>query len=232
LAVPIQFACQCGKTLKAAEEHAGKRAKCNQCGQVVTIPGAIVAMPKTAFPSRPSAAIVKEKAVATAVAKTESSPLRKPAAKPTEKFDADDFFAAELPMPSPAPKPGASRPAASPAIDAKPCPGCHQAVSSAAVICTRCGYNFMTGKKTATFSYSPSKYEEPPKKTQRKSAFGGFIHSRLTSGKLWSGVGMMVGAVVWFVVGLAFNRIFFYPPVLFIFGVISFFTGLIDGDNA
>ena len=40
------------------------------------------------------------------------------------------------------------------------------------------------------------------------------------------GVGMMVGAVVWFVVGYAAGRIFFYPPILFVIGAIALVKGL------
>jgi len=39
---------------------------------------------------------------------------------------------------------------------------------------------------------------------------------------------MMLGAVVWFFLGLAAGRIFFYPPILFVFGigaVVRGFTG-------
>ena len=41
---------------------------------------------------------------------------------------------------------------------------------------------------------------------------------------------MMVGAAVWFFVGLAAGIIFFYPPVLFVLGIISFFKGLFSSD--
>src|SRR5262245_6678944 len=34
----ITFSCQCGRTLKARDELAGKRATCPQCGNVLTIP--------------------------------------------------------------------------------------------------------------------------------------------------------------------------------------------------
>ncbi len=37
---------------------------------------------------------------------------------------------------------------------------------------------------------------------------------------------MMVGAVVWFVVGLSFDFIFFYPPVLFIIGIVTLVRGM------
>ena len=41
-----------------------------------------------------------------------------------------------------------------------------------------------------------------------------------------AGVGMMVGAVVWFVVGWMAGRIFFYPPILFVIGAVSLGKGL------
>ena len=40
------------------------------------------------------------------------------------------------------------------------------------------------------------------------------------------GILMMVGAVVWFVVGLAGDVIFFYPPVMFVLGFIALVKGL------
>ena len=46
------------------------------------------------------------------------------------------------------------------------------------------------------------------------------------SGSVITGVLMMVGAIIWFVVGWAGGVIFFYPPILFIFGLITFFKGL------
>jgi len=43
---------------------------------------------------------------------------------------------------------------------------------------------------------------------------------------IWAGIGMMVGAVVWFVVGWMAGRIFFYPPILFIIGLVSLGKGI------
>lgn len=37
---------------------------------------------------------------------------------------------------------------------------------------------------------------------------------------------MMLGAVVWFVLGLMADRIFFYPPIMFVLGIISVGRGL------
>ena len=36
----ISFTCDCGKQLKVADAHAGKRAKCPACGNPVTVPAA------------------------------------------------------------------------------------------------------------------------------------------------------------------------------------------------
>ena len=38
----IQVLCSCGKTLTARDEHAGKRAKCPNCGSVITIEEAAI----------------------------------------------------------------------------------------------------------------------------------------------------------------------------------------------
>ena len=43
---------------------------------------------------------------------------------------------------------------------------------------------------------------------------------------IWGGVGMMVGAVVWFVVGWMAGRIFIYPPILFVLGIVALAKGL------
>ena len=42
------------------------------------------------------------------------------------------------------------------------------------------------------------------------------------------GVLMMVIAVVWFFVGLAAGFIFFYPPILFVVGIVAFVKGLVS----
>lgn len=43
----IQVTCSCGKELRAKAEHAGKRAKCPRCGQVLVIPRPAAAAPPT-----------------------------------------------------------------------------------------------------------------------------------------------------------------------------------------
>ncbi|MFO1003686.1 MAG: hypothetical protein U0936_25425 [Planctomycetaceae bacterium] len=94
-------------------------------------------------------------------------------------------------------------------------------------------------------SYNDAPAAMPPKKkgrtsSSRESSSRGDAYeappsqSRSGSGANWGAMGtgilMMVGAVVWFVVGLMGDRIFFYPPVLFVLGIISFFKGLFGSE--
>ena len=60
---------------------------------------------------------------------------------------------------------------------------------------------------------------------KRKSSGGG------TSGGVLSGVLMMVGALVWFFVALSVGWIAFYPPILFIAGLVAFIKGLAGNDD-
>ena len=53
------------------------------------------------------------------------------------------------------------------------------------------------------------------------------IHQRWTNPGVWGGVVAMVGAVLWFVMGLILlDRIYFYPPILFICGALAFLRGM------
>ena len=65
-------------------------------------------------------------------------------------------------------------------------------------------------------------YEAPPSEARQSSG--------TNWGVMGTGILMMVGAAVWFVVGLMGDRIFFYPPVLFVLGIISFFKGLFGSE--
>ena len=43
--MPIEVQCECGKRLRARDESAGRRARCPQCGRIVTLPGAAAPPP-------------------------------------------------------------------------------------------------------------------------------------------------------------------------------------------
>jgi hypothetical protein len=53
----IQFACSCGRKLRADEEHVGRRVKCPACGAEMTVPGADDAV-QTAEPTKPKSSPV------------------------------------------------------------------------------------------------------------------------------------------------------------------------------
>ncbi len=65
-------------------------------------------------------------------------------------------------------------------------------------------------------------------------AGGGFFEPELAGVRMGilGGILMMGIAVLWFVGGLAFDVIFYYPPVLFCFGLYAFFKGLVTGNLA
>jgi hypothetical protein len=200
----VEFDCRCGKKLRAAKQHAGKRAKCNQCGEVVTIPGT---------PQVTINTVAKQ--AATPVAATSVQKPLQVAAPQTDLGDllAGEHFAAKSAAP-------------------KSCPECSNMVSNAAVVCLKCGFNFKTGEKrnTSAYSYASPKSTEKAK-PRRPSFLSRFVTSRLHSAKFMSGLAMMIGAVVWFVVGWHLGVIFIYPPILFILGFLSFIAGLIDGSD-
>jgi hypothetical protein len=236
--MPIEFACRCGKKLRAAEEHAGKRAKCNQCGQVTVIPAAkavaakAVAV-KTAAPatrsigSKPSTT----KTVATAAATNAASSI---GVKAAAASGLDDLLSGEIPLPQPVPlKPV-------PVQGGRLCPNCKNPLSTVAVFCIDCGYNLKTGQKTVVAPLDEA--EAPKKKKPPTSRLNQFFLSRITSWKLWSGLGLMAIAAIWFLlktqtiqeddVSVRSGRSFIYILGLFIVGGISFINGLFDGDNA
>jgi len=84
-------------------------------------------------------------------------------------------------------------------------------------------------------AYEPRSKEERPRRREKKlvrkrlperKGFFAFEKGLADKGAL-AGVLMIVIAVVWFVCGLIFlDRLFFYPPILFVIGVIAFIKGL------
>ena len=77
----------------------------------------------------------------------------------------------------------------------------------------------------------PVKQSKPKKakvargERKRKAVFS------VDGGKMLGGVLMMVGAAVWFGLGLMSGYIFWYPPVLFVLGAGAFINGLFGPDG-
>ena len=66
-------------------------------------------------------------------------------------------------------------------------------------------------------------------KPQEHSHFA--MEKSIMNGGVAGGLLAMIIAVVWFVVGLMNDRIFFYPPILLVVGLIAFFKGLMGGGS-
>ena len=73
---------------------------------------------------------------------------------------------------------------------------------------------------------------EAASRAQAESSSGGFFAAerRGIGAGVLGGVIMILIAVVWFVLGLMANRIFFYPPILFCIGIFAIVKGLLEGN--
>jgi hypothetical protein len=67
---------------------------------------------------------------------------------------------------------------------------------------------------------SRPRFRETERPRHRDSSWFGTINAGMGGG-----IAMMVVAVIWFVVGLAAGWIFFYPPILFVLGLVAFIKG-------
>ena len=72
-------------------------------------------------------------------------------------------------------------------------------------------------------------YMKNPKagNTKKKKSPSQSSSSGADMGQVLGGIGMMVGAVIWFVVGLFAGVIFFYPPILLIIGFATMIKGFL-----
>jgi hypothetical protein len=71
----------------------------------------------------------------------------------------------------------------------------------------------------------------PSQSRQAANNSSGSFEGGILNGGAIGGILAMIGAVVWFVAGLAADVIFFYPPILFIIGLVAFFKGLAQGSG-
>jgi hypothetical protein len=76
----------------------------------------------------------------------------------------------------------------------------------------------------------PEKKPREPERRQPRVVFEEGWFGSVNSGVI-GGLLMMVIAVVWFVLGLMANRIFFYPPILLVIGLISMIKGFFGDDG-
>jgi hypothetical protein len=82
---------------------------------------------------------------------------------------------------------------------------------------------------------APARVSDPPKRKKEKERQPRVVFEEGWFGSINSGVLggllMVIIAIVWFFLGLMANRIFFYPPILLVIGIISMLKGLFGGDD-
>jgi hypothetical protein len=71
------------------------------------------------------------------------------------------------------------------------------------------------------------------RKAEKKPEPGGWfgLEKGILNGGVIGGAIAMLVAVVWFVIGLMADWIFFYPPILFLIGLVAFIKGLVSGGD-
>ena len=96
------------------------------------------------------------------------------------------------------------------------CPACEEKFPGELKECPSCGAEYVSARE--------EKYQDaqgsfaPERAGMRKGVLGGLV---------------MIGvAAVWFFVGLAFDRIFIYPPILAAIGLYAMFKGGMEGNLA
>jgi hypothetical protein len=96
---------------------------------------------------------------------------------------------------------------------AESAPGGQMVLSTAKYLNTCAGKpNFRKGNK--------------PECATEKENSGRSLEGHLLNSGVGGGILAMIGAVIWFIAGLMNDVLFFYPPILFVIGLVAFFKGL------
>jgi hypothetical protein len=103
--------------------------------------------------------------------------------------------------------------------------------------CPKCGQSTVAPAAAQPVAPQPDPNAKPWQKADPHPAAttqttGGSIEGRVFNSGMAGGAAAMAIAVIWFVVGLAADRIFFYPPILFIIGLVAFFKGMMEGPTS
>ncbi len=193
--MPITWTCPCGKSLRVADEYAGKRVKCPVCNGVSMAP-----KPEPAFE------VVENTAALT-------SPPQKPATVRAQLVEVSD----EEDEP-PKKKRRADQ------HDEEERPGNKRRDDDDDEDRPR-----KRRRDDDDEDDRPWK-KKTQKKAEQKTHNTGLEHHVLNGGVV-GGMLAMLGAVVWFVVGLLNDVLFFYPPILFVIGLVAVIKGTIGGNK-
>lgn len=204
--MPISLSCECGRALRVKEELAGKKVRCPECKAAVAVPA-------------PEADGVEEDAASMLAAE---SP--KPKTRPAKKDEAEESTAvSEKPTRKPrwddeededaAPKSKKRRrDADEDDADEEEADGAPKRKKK---------------KKLDPWGAAGGKRS---RESDRSSGGSGFA---INGASIVTGILMMLGAVVWFVLGIILiDRIFIYPPILFVLGIVAVFKGMMGGGDS
>jgi hypothetical protein len=210
--MPITWTCTCGKSLRIADDLAGKRVKCPACNCVSTAPkvdpGFEVVEETELQPSPPPPTRVRE-----VVAQEENQSRKRQMSddeedeRPRKKRRADDDGDEDEDERT------KKKRRRDEEDDEKP-----------------------WKKRRADDDEEDDDEEDRPRKKKKQLKKGkkvekgghfGMERGILNAGVL-GGLAAMVGAVIWFVVGLLNDWIFFYPPVLFVLGMVAMIKGIMN----
>ena len=216
----MQVQCpSCSKVIPVTPKIAGRKVKCN-CGTVLQIPqlssaapvGAGAAAPQTIEVvctscqrrlSVPSSAVGKKVKCPCGVATVVTSAGAAPPAPSNDPFG--------MPANDPFGMPADDNPFAASANEFGESP-------------------YASGSDGYQVSSVPAYMSapKPRKKKAKRKKSSAAASGGPDMGQVLGGIGMMVGAVVWLVVGLMCGWIFFYPPILFIIGFATMVKGFLS----
>jgi hypothetical protein len=156
--MPIEVSCECGRTLRAKDEAAGRKVRCPACGAIIEVPAELEEVGDDTYDPPPVQA-PREKP-------------RRPERVTTEESD-----------------------------DA-------------------------VRRRPSEEDDNPEPPSRPPRrKRPKRRAKPESDGVNIGVASIITGAAMMLGAVVWFIAGLAFGYIFFYPPILFLLGIAAIVRG-------
>jgi hypothetical protein len=222
--MPITVNCACGESMRVKEEWAGRRARCPMCKQPLTVPDPA---------KRP--AEEDEEVIDAVAAEEEADPrvIQKPKARPGRKSDDDrtrrrirdeeEVYEADLVEEEP-PSRVTTKPKARPRLDR------HDDEEDDRPRRRRDEEDEDDRRDSRRPVSGPRRVEEARPRRRRKTRESGGWGIHISAGVL-GGLGMMAFATVWFVVGLYAGWIYFYPPILFIAGLVAFVKGLMGVED-
>jgi phage FluMu protein Com len=210
----------CGKVFAVAASFAGKKIRCPQCQGVIQIAASTESPPVP----RPSSSAAS------------GSPGPSPASRPEPRV-ARPVRSDDPPVAKPA-RPASTRPAAAKA-ESQPTRSTPPKKKRSKNYDEEQPWGDLNSyDDPANDPYSDNSYESTSSLPARSRKGGATQKYKAdttpaksggsTDGSVVVGILMMVGAVVWFFGGLAFGYIFYYPPILFILGLISTIKGALN----